>query len=54
MSWQHHMIVSMVTLCELLMSYVYGPIPCVYHEEVTTSKWLSLVLGKVIEGDDLQ
>ena len=28
------------------MWLLYGPIPCVYHEEVTTSKWSSLVFGR--------
>ena len=28
------------------MWLLYGPISCVYHEEVTTSKWSSLVIGR--------
>ena len=43
------MIVSMMTSCELLMSCVYGLAPYVHHEEVMTSKWLSLVFVEVIE-----
>ena len=32
----------------MTMWLLYGPISCVHHEEVMTSKWSSLVFGEVV------
>ena len=40
--------VSLIS-CHNQEDYDHEPIPCVYHEELMTSKWLSLVSVEVIE-----
>ena len=47
------MTVSVVTSCELFMSCVYEPAPCVRHEEVMTLNDYHLYLEKLLKGDDL-